>query len=1013
MSARGARSRKVQQKQVEKNEKKGLAKGKSPEPISESHDTFAEWHTSPETTNPRTGISRSLTVSSSNTDVSSESRSRRIKPSTAESASVSDISSKGKETMKFQAKGKDTAAPRGRGGGVPTKKTVASSPIPPVFRSESAVPYSLSPNQKTWMNFKVWKGGKDGMRPYGGFEYDEDMQHGSVLIYFKEEQADDDRPMPSIRAELEVLQNAGSTWLDNALLYGQIDDNDVDDWTLSESASSASGRLSPNLPQSTQTRMLSPTSSNGRSPSSFNIDQVHSSIDSRAASRNHYLDCSSSPPSFRQTKKCNATHEIWFTAPSKVKTPQVQRLHFVAIRNFLAMLHGKPIVGSDVYEMLCTLQPEIQVMYDLDSNARSGITARERSVQMITNYLGQHGLDDLRNNIQHALGLLAWAEQDTVRWRQGYLESFVHLSGVMTPELEDRSDFKRLSVVTRRNLGIAGKTLRLRIMEAEDKLSSFDFSDLWEDIPKATNSPVYQSYQNFRQFLISHFTGIYGNWPPSSDKTWLSRKVVHGLQEDFGSLYEYFVDRDVFWNPREERATRKWEMAHRKNDNFSADLQELGMTDMLVRYDAKNGYAHIPHPYPLLPREVPKDVKEKEKKGFFASLKKDKAKDTTKDAKANLQLSIIFSDATNIEKLEANFHGSTLIDKCEQFELTTNLKQMSPREARLGRWVLLYGILQVLSTLSVDVQGLKYTDGVRYFLNTDLKRLPEWVSNGQAEHLEATQQQSWCWQRSWDPMPIPNAPVELEAPLRNERTNRFDNSRSVEAAGHSFPSPPPQHALPPPPPSLDGSTLMQNEIQRLGEKIDNFSLSHKAIPSLNEDYERVIQDGIHDWKPRLQGETFGPRVTRESHRNNTSTNGNAILSPRVDSLSHHHPESALSPPRTQSRMEDSFRLTRPEFDSPGNSFLDRRQPDSVLQHPLNTSVRSHANITSVDTNLGSYPFSSSDMRWPVPPGYTESNANTLFNNQDSTVLGNGQGQREYGTGARMGHPRVHDRSGWD
>lgn len=171
MSARGARSRKVQQKQVEKNEKKGLTKGKSPEPISESHDTFAEWHTSPETTNPRTGISRSLTVSSSNTDVSSESRSRRIKPSTAESASVSDVSSKGKENMKFQAKGKDTAAPRGRGGGVPTKKAVAPSPMPPVFRSESAVSYSLPPNQKTWMNFKVWKGGKDGMRPYGGFDY--------------------------------------------------------------------------------------------------------------------------------------------------------------------------------------------------------------------------------------------------------------------------------------------------------------------------------------------------------------------------------------------------------------------------------------------------------------------------------------------------------------------------------------------------------------------------------------------------------------------------------------------------------------------------------------------------------------------------------------------------------------------------------------------------------------------------------------------------------------------------
>ena len=498
------------------------------------------------------------------------------------------------------------------------------------------------------------------------------MQHGSVLIYFKEEQVDEDLPIPSIRAELDVLQNSGSTWLNNALLYGQIDDNDVDDWNLSDSASPQSSRFSRNMSQPTQRRMLAPTSPGGTSPSLFDIDH-HSSIDSRTASRAHYLsessyiDRSNSPPPFLQTYQRNPTHEIWFTAPSRVQTPQGQRLHHVAIRNFLALLHGKPIVGADIYEMLNTLQPEIQVMYDLDTGTQTGLTARERSVQMITNYLVNHGLDDIRNNTKHALALLAWAEQDAVRWRQGYLESFVHLSGVMNQDLENHPDFKRLSVVTRRNLGLAGKTLQLRVMEAEEKLSSFDFDDLYEDTTKATNSLVYQSYQAFRQFLIGYFTRNYGDWPPSADKTWLNRKVARALQEDFGSLYDYLVDRDVVWNPREERASRKWEMAHRKNNAFKADLPELGMTEMLVTYDIKNGYAHIPHPYPLLPKEAPKASKDKEKKGFFSSLKKDKSKtstkDTTKEAKAHLQLSIVFSDATNIEKLDVNFNGKLAFDR--------------------------------------------------------------------------------------------------------------------------------------------------------------------------------------------------------------------------------------------------------------------------------------------------------------------------------------------------------------
>jgi hypothetical protein len=686
MSARGARSRKVQQKEVEKKEKKVAVKGKAPELTHESRDAFAEWRPSPNSSNPRSGISRSLTVSSNNSHATSRSSSTHDggnssrprlnalpsdissgnRPPTKSSGaeSVSDISSKGMDKTKYQTNGKDTKAPRGRGGGVPIKKSVAPSPAPPMFRSESSASHALPADQKTWLNFKVWTDGRDVMHPYAGFDYDEDMQHGSVLIYFKEEQADEDRPVPSIRAELDVLQNSGSTWLSNALLYSQIDDNDVDDWALSESTSSPSQSFSPNFPQPAQRRMLGPTSPGGRSPPPFDIDQSQTSIDSRAASRAYHPSegshgqHSNSPPPFHQGFQRNPTHEIWFTAPDNVRTPQAQRLHHVAIRNFLAMLHGKPIVGADVYDMLSTLQAQIHVMYDLDMDARSGMTARDRSVQMIVEYLGKYGIDDLRNNIRRALGLLAWAEQDNVKWRQGYLESFVHLSGVMTPEIEDHPDFKRLSVVTRRNLGLAAKTLQLRVMEAEERLSNFDFTDLWEDTLKTANSPVYQSYQLFRQFLVGHFTRIYGNWPPSSDKTWLSRKVVNAMQEDFGSLYDYLVDREVIWNPREERASRKWEMAHRKNDDFKADLPELGMTDMLVTYDAKNSYAHIPHPYPLLPREVPKVGKDKEKKSFFSSLKKDKPKDATKEAKAQLQLSIIFSDATNMEKLDVNFNGN-------------------------------------------------------------------------------------------------------------------------------------------------------------------------------------------------------------------------------------------------------------------------------------------------------------------------------------------------------------------
>lgn len=488
------------------------------------------------------------------------------------------------------------------------------------------------------------------------------MQTGNVLIYFKEEQANEDRPIPQIRAELDVLESSGSTWLCNALLYGRIDDND-DDWTLpgSPESSTPSQAFSPNFP-SGQRQMLAPTSPGGISPPPFNIDQAYYGVPgSGTASRAQYYTDENrpgaqSPPPFQQTNPHQPTHELWFTAPAHCKTPQSQRLHHVAVRNFLAMLHNKPIVGSDLYEMLSTLQPEIQVMYDLDHDNQSRMTPRERSVRMITDYLTQHKLDDVRNSIKLALGLLAWAEQDNVKWRQGYLESFVHLAGIMTPQIEELPDFKRLSIVTRRNLGIAAKTLQLHVMEAEEKLATFDFVDLWLDPAKAAGSPVYQSYQGFRQFLVNYYTKIYGNWPPNQGKSWLNRRIALSLQEDFGALYDYLVNRDVVWDAQEERPGKKWQMVSRKTQDFRADLPELSLSDMLVTFDNRHGYQHIPHPYPLLPREV-HQPKVKEKRSLFSGLKKNKT-DATKDAKAHLQMSIVFSDATNIEKLDASFNGT-------------------------------------------------------------------------------------------------------------------------------------------------------------------------------------------------------------------------------------------------------------------------------------------------------------------------------------------------------------------
>lgn len=185
MSARGARSRKVQQKDIEKKEKKVAVQGKAPE----VHDAFADWRATPTSNGSRNaGLSRTAsnlshgTSHSSGTNGSgnrsrmdtiyseSSSHGRPPKSSTSGGASISDHSAKGKEKTKFQANGKETKAPRGRGGGVPIKSTIAPTPVPPQFRTESPAP-RLPSHRKTWLDFKIWEGSKEEMRPYGGFAF--------------------------------------------------------------------------------------------------------------------------------------------------------------------------------------------------------------------------------------------------------------------------------------------------------------------------------------------------------------------------------------------------------------------------------------------------------------------------------------------------------------------------------------------------------------------------------------------------------------------------------------------------------------------------------------------------------------------------------------------------------------------------------------------------------------------------------------------------------------------------
>ncbi len=338
--------------------------------------------------------------------------------------------------------------------------------------------------------------------------------------------------------------------------------------------------------------------------------------------------------------------------------------------------------------------------------------------------------------------------------------------------------------------------------------------------------------------------------------------------------------------------------------------------------------------------------------------------------------------------------------------------------------MLLYGVLQVLSTLSVDVQGIRYKDEVPYFLCTDLKRCPEWVTVRQTARLEANQQRSWCWQRAWDPTPQHTGPIELDASSmasrnslsrqnsREQLTQRNRSYSNFSARGH--PTPPPAHPLPAPPPQHDSNVLLANDIRRIGEKLDEISLKQSASQIFRQELERkrenekAMQRDFQDRQsPPSQPSAMNTSRSLRSRENSLNplsehkprTRENSLsLFPDPTMRSRENSVAHSSHRRTRSIEEALPPLTTEQRTSPKGKASGTREkqqqaspnPTSSSTSPLRAEMRSNlanlSNLTNITTDLSGLPLTPNSMHFPSPPGHEGSMLRPW--DRDSMVLGN-------------------------
>ena len=403
--------------------------------------------------------------------------------------------------------------------------------------------------------------------------------------------------------------------------------------------------------------------------------------------------------------------------------------------------------------------------------------------EWIAGYIARKEFDDVRNNPSFAAGLIAFSEM--IRWREGYIEGFVHCSGMLKVGLQNIPEYRNISAVSRIYIETASKEMLKRVHRAQIWLTDFDFSEMWP-ITSAPAPAARGAFDRFSKWLRKFYETEYGRWPPTHEHTWLSREVVRRLNADFHMIYDFFVDRDIYFAPSSGPASsRPHTMNAKSGKYFRADSSDLPITDILVGFDNRQNFPHIPHPYPITPPSYPVHTTSNSTKTSFFGPRSKKPLTAAENFDMARAKGLSYTQASNLYTLRNRYKGSAegIVKRILEFEEADGVRPIDPLEARRGRWILIYGVLQVLATVGVDTPSVKYREGVTYHLSPSMAGIVPWAEDDWPAEAEATHELSHCWTvpSTWESSYA--GPLSPPEPRKNLTVGRLHvNSPSSESA---------------------------------------------------------------------------------------------------------------------------------------------------------------------------------------------------------------------------------------
>ncbi|KAI9672386.1 MAG: hypothetical protein M1817_003408 [Caeruleum heppii] len=503
----------------------------------------------------------------------------------------------------------------------------------------------------------------------------------------------------------------------------------------------------------------------------------------------------------------------------------------LAVRNLFAFLTRQPLVVSprrptyfDVFLGIAEIL-EIQDFTNLD-----GSTFGEVPSACFEVFVEELKLADVRRSHEKTVEAIVLSER--MKSEELYNEAFVHAVGKFNDiKALGSPKYGLISHITRNRLERASLDLELRIKSVQQRLGDFEFPSLFAGIANSSQLPEGKtvhfkawkvSFLAFRRHILSHYKEQFGAWPPKArsrkhefEESGLNRMVLQLMYRDMTDLYDLLVDRVAL-------TSRTIDMPSHEDRTESIDPDRptpRALRRVLSEFDRSTPPVQPPIPFdtPLLPQLVPPSV---DGNGPFKRDKREPARrlrDQDLDGALNRSYNL---DANKPTLFLASFKAFER--KNGQGKTIEDL-----RDQRNGYWIFLYAVLQSLPLLTVDAPGVKWNQGVEYFLCETPKGGPPWIRDKSTmrkswygiaggsgvvslpsdvvDHgIEGIYRRSHCWtaaERWTAPHDQPHDQMSVETPPATE-----PNAYLAPLAPPGKISAPSSH-YPSPPPSAAGSTM--------------------------------------------------------------------------------------------------------------------------------------------------------------------------------------------------------------